>query len=85
MICEKILQHLIFNPGPERVKVNFVEEMGFEAGRNMVPAMKCLDKERMRYGVRAALDLQKEIRQLRNVEKRKPKSLNEAEDNLYFF
>lgn len=62
-------------------KVKVMGEMGLEAERNMLLAMKWLDKECIRSEEKAALELQKKIRQTRNVQKRRLEDLYEADED----
>lgn len=62
-------------------KIKIMEHLGLPAGSYMVKAMKRLDIARVRKAEKAALDLEKKIRQARSLGKRKLEDLYEDEED----
>jgi hypothetical protein len=62
-------------------KVKVMEQLGFEPGKNMVVAMKVLDRKRVYFADKAERELEKKIRQKRTLLKRKLEDRYEDEED----
>lgn len=71
---------LSFNDG-YLSKIKVMEQMGLQAGRNMVKAMELLDRKRVFEAEKAVTDLEKKIRINRTLVKRKLEDLYTAEED----